>query len=141
MQQDASSERKVNENSVTSDAGAGKTTLTGNQMRSLQAYGYLLLRMGLFERAQRLFRALGALDPDDRWVLRNLAYTSLLTGNPQAALDYLRRAIGQAPLPSDDAVLHLLKAQALWRLERKDEAQNSVNTYLAMTSTQTLAQD
>lgn len=136
MQQNSNNEGTPSESSP-----KGEVTLSNNQLRSLQAYGYLLLRMGLYERAQRLFHALSAIDPEDRWALRNLAYTSLVTGNAQAALDYLRRAIGQGPLPSDDAVLHLLKAQALWRLERKDEAQNSVDTYLAMTGKQNLAQD
>ena len=44
---------------------------------------------------------------------------------------------GQASVPvkrapaSRDAVLHLLRARALWQTRRTDEARNALNAYLA----------
>lgn len=35
------------------------------------------------------------------------------------------------PLASRDAVLHLLRARALWQAQRPDEARNALNAYLA----------
>ena len=106
--------------------------LSGDQRRSLLVLGYLFLRMGQFHRARSLFGALAALDPADRWAQRNLAATALAQDDGKTALEHLRRAVGDRPLPTRDAALHLMRAQALWRMGRTDEARGAVDAYLAM---------
>lgn len=109
----------------------GRSPLTAGQCRSLQVLGHLFLRMGQFQRARKLALALLALDPDDAWARRCLAVVWLETGDPERALEQLDRLLAGGPLPSRDAVLHLLRARALWQAGRAGEARNALNTYLS----------
>ena len=47
------------------------------------------------------------------------------------ALEQLDLVLAGGPLASRDAVLHLLRARALWQAQRPDEARNALNAYLA----------
>ncbi len=105
--------------------------LTQNQRRALLMLGYLYLRMGLDNRAEKLFAALTALDEADGWARRGLAAACLALGEGEAALEHVDRAMGSAPLSSRDAPLHLLRARALWLVGRTDEARNAVNAWIA----------
>lgn len=107
--------------------------LTADQASTLRVLGYLFFRMGQFERARRLFAAMAALDPDDRWAQRNLAAAALAMGDGAAALEHLRRAVNDGMLSTADAALHLLRARALWVEGRRDEARSAVEAYLAAT--------
>ena len=98
--------------------------LTTGQGRALQVLGHLFLRMGQFQRARKLALALLALDPADLWARRCLAVAWLELGDPELVL-------AGGPLASRDAVLHLLRARALWQAQRPDEARNALNAYLA----------
>lgn len=92
----------------------------------------MFMRMGQYQQAHTVFKALEALYPNDAWVQRNLAAIALARSDATSALEHLRRAVGDGNLPSRDAVLYLLRAQALWHLGRESEARNAVDTYLAM---------
>ena len=88
--------------------------LTTGQGRALQVLGHLFLRMGQFQRARRC-----------------LAVAWLELGDPERALEQLDLVLAGGPLASRDAVLHLLRARALWQAQRPDEARNALNAYLA----------
>lgn len=105
--------------------------ITTGQQRALQVLGHLFLRMGQFRRARKLALALLALAPDDRWARRCLAVAWLELGDADRALEQLDILLTGAPPASRDAVLHLLRARALWRAGRTDEARNALNAYLA----------
>lgn len=109
--------------------------LTEDQRTCLRVLGYLFLRMGLYERAQRLFTAMIVLDPNDRWAHRNLAVTALALGDHKMALEHIRLAIGDGVLSTADSALYLLKAQALWRSGRQDEAKRAIDAYIATSGT------
>lgn len=108
-----------------------KAALTDEQRRALLVLGYLFLRMGHFERAKKLYAALLALNPDDNWAHRSMAAALVALGDGSGALTHIDKALGTAPLSSRDNALHLLKARALWRTGRSDEAKNAVNAWIA----------
>lgn len=108
-----------------------KATLTDEQRRALLVLGYLFLRMGHFERAKKLYAALLALNPDDNWAHRSMAAALVALGDGSGALTHIDKALGTAPLSSRDNALYLLKARALWRTGRSDEAKNAVNAWIA----------
>jgi predicted Zn-dependent protease len=113
-------------------------TLSGDEQLSLRILGFLYLRLGFFDRAARLFRALLALCPEDAAVARSLAAAQLEAGNPESALELLEKP----PLAglSGEALLLLLKARALWRLERSAEARAAMDDYLAALSAAAVAE-
>lgn len=107
--------------------------LSLEQRRALNVLGYLFLRMGQFERAGRVFSALAALDPKDRWARRNLAAIAMHAGDGAAAIRHLQQALPEGPLSTGDAALHLIRAKALWLEGRKDEARGAINEFLHLT--------
>lgn len=106
------------------------SVLTRDQRQTLNVLGYLFLRMGQFDRAERIFSALAALDPDDLWAQRNLAAIAVHDGNGASALRHLQAVMGGQSLSSRDAALHLLRAKALWLEGRKDEARRAVDEFM-----------
>ena len=125
--------------------------LERQQRETLSVLGYMYLRMGELDRAGRLFTALLALaekeNPDSRdapWrdALTRLAHASLaaveiVRDNPKSALDHLHRAMDGRVLSSRHAALHLLRARALWRQGRKDEAGLAVEAYVHLSGGRT----
>ena len=109
------------------------TPLNPEQRSAFNVLGYLFLRMGQFERAGRVFSALAALDPKDRWARRNLAAIAMHSGDGAAVLRHLQQALPQGPLSTGDAALHLIRAKALWLEGRKDEAKGAINEFLHLT--------
>ena len=105
--------------------------LSSEERRALHVLGYLLLRMGLYDRAGRVYAALVA-DPDqvDRLAHAGLAATELERGEGRTALEQLHAAMSGGALSSRQAALHLMKARALWMEGRKDEARAAVDEYL-----------
>lgn len=109
-----------------------ESSLTTEQRTTLNVLGYLFLRMGQFERAKRVFSALAALEPDDKWARRNLAAICVQEGDGASALRHLHAAQEGEPLSSRDAALHLLRAKALWLEERTDEARRAIDEFMHM---------
>jgi tetratricopeptide (TPR) repeat protein len=105
---------------------------------SLKVLGFLYLRLGFFDRATRLFRALSALLPEDAEAALSLAAALLENGDAAEALSLL-----DAPSLADDPAglaasgnragpaFLLLKARALWRLQKNEEALAVMDRYLA----------
>ena len=107
--------------------------------------GYMYLRMGEMERAGRLFAALIAvsgersgssgvlaLDFLDRLAYASMAAVDLERDDPGAALDNLHKAMDGRVLSSREAALHLLRARALWRQDRREEARQAVDAFIGL---------
>lgn len=112
---------------------------------TLLILGYMYLRMGELERAGRLFTALivlagdgagnsGATAPDllDRLAYASMAAVDLERDDPGAALDNLHKAMDGRVLSSREAALHLLRARALWRQDRREEARQAVDVFIGL---------
>lgn len=110
--------------------------LAQDQRATLSILGYLFYRMGRLDSAAKVFAALIALAPaeaDDETTRRacaTLASIEVERGRGQEALPLLRRVTEGRVLPSREAVLHLLRARALWQQERREEARAAVDDYL-----------
>ena len=112
---------------------------------TLLILGYMYLRMGELERAGRLFAALialtgeragvsgtQALDSLDRLAHASMAEVDLERDDPGAALDNLHKAMDGRVLSSREAALHLLRARALWRQDRREEARQAVDAFIGL---------
>lgn len=112
---------------------------------TLLILGYMYLRMGELERAGRLFAALIAvsgertgssgtpgLDFLDRLAHASMAMVDLERDDPGAALDNLHKAMDGRVLSSREAALHLLRARALWRQDRREEARQAVDAFIGL---------
>lgn len=80
------------------------------------------------EKAAVLLAALDALGGADARQRTALALAQLRSGKPEAALATLERIALAGRL---DAAFHLVRAQALQRLDRHDEAQAAMRAYIA----------
>lgn len=82
-------------------------------------------------RSALLLQAIDHLHPNDGGVLLGLAAAELAAARPQQALSALERLMmaGGAAL---DGAFHLLRAQALVALDRRDEAQQAMQAALAL---------
>ena len=107
--------------------------LSAEQGTTLHVLGYLFLRMGHYDRARRVFAALAALDPHDRWARRNLAALAVQAGDGATALRHLQTVLNQGPLSTRDTALYLLRAKALWLEGRKEEARRALDAFLHQT--------
>ncbi len=107
------------------------SALTDEQRNALHVLGYLHVRMGQYRRVKKLAQALLALDAGDTRARRYLAVACLESGEAERALEELDRILAGGNLPSRHAVLHLLRARALWQMGRSGEARNALNAYLA----------
>ncbi|WP_300778112.1 hypothetical protein [uncultured Bilophila sp.] len=105
--------------------------LAQDQRATLSILGYLFYRMGRLDSAAKVFAALIALAPAEaRRACATLAAIEVERGRGQEALPLLRRVTEGRVLPSREAVLHLLRARALWQQERREEARAAVDDYL-----------
>jgi tetratricopeptide (TPR) repeat protein len=119
--------------------------LDDDQFQTLSVLGFLFRRLGLYDKAGRLYRALLALRPDDPAVLAAAAAAAVAAGEAAAALGFLDRLAHLSPTESrawpslfdadrtgaGSPILWLLKAKALAALGRSDEAQAAVQNYLS----------
>ena len=108
---------------------AEEPRLDEGQWTALSVLGFLYLRLGDWERAERLWKALAAIRPGDESALASLAAAALGRGDWAAALERLERI----PAGAGDH-LRLMKAQALWNLGRNGEAEAAAAEYLAAVS-------
>lgn len=107
--------------------------LTIDEQKSLHILGYLYFRMGLYEKAERLLKALLEVtenNPYDVSVFALLASVSILQKNGAAALEYLENVFDGNVLTGRKVIYYLLKAQALFLENRGDEAKNMLDMYL-----------
>lgn len=107
---------------------AGRLGLGDEHRDALRLLGYILLRQKRPRDAIAVFRGLLAIDPGDRHAHRSLIYGYLAAGEPEHALEV---AASYTPRPRERlaATIHLLRAQALWRLGRADEAREALHRF------------
>lgn len=99
-----------------------------SQREALALLGYFYLQNKRAQQAMTIFAALDVLAPDDRSVLTSLALSQIRAGKPERALNTLDRL---AMRGFADGSFHLLRAQALFALERRPEASTAMNTYVS----------
>lgn len=107
--------------------------LTADEQKSLHILGYLYFRMGLYEKAERLLKALLIVtenNPQENSVFALLAAVSIMQKKGAAALEYLENVFDDNVLTGRKVIYYLLKAQALSLENRNDEARNMLDMYL-----------
>lgn len=107
--------------------------LTLDEQKSLHILGYLYFRMGLYEKAERILKALLEVvenSPYDTSVFALLASVCILQKNGAAALSCLENVFDGNVLTGRKVIYYLLKAQALYLENRSDEARNMLDMYL-----------
>lgn len=104
--------------------------LTQEQRNTLYILGYLYIRMGLNNSAERLFTMILTLYPGDKWAHRSLAVIAMRNGDSVACLTHIYRSIEGERNIQKHAPLLLLQAQALWHLGRRSEARASIENYI-----------
>jgi tetratricopeptide (TPR) repeat protein len=112
-------------------AGGGRA-LDDDQFQALKVLGFLFRRLGLHDKARRLYLALLALRPDDPDLLAPAAAAALGGGRADEALGLLDRleAAGGSPDPDLALAADLLRARAMAALDRPDEARAAAGRYL-----------
>ena len=113
-----------------------KIELTKDERTTLSVLAFLFYRMGLEDRARRVYEALAELSEagtaDRRFACAGLAAVAIESGDGPEALVRIREALSGGPLSSRDAALHLLQAQAFWLEGRQDEARAARDEYLRL---------
>ena len=99
------------------------------EIELMDLLAYIYLQNGLPDKAAVLVAARDVLKPDEPRALLTLAVAQVRSAKPQRALNTLDRL---ALLGAMDATFHLVRAQALHALERKDEAASAMRAYVAM---------
>jgi hypothetical protein len=102
--------------------------MPGNDLTLIRLLAYMSVRHRAFDKAQALYEGLLALDADDGDAARGLAWALLEAGRPSEALKVLDEIAGAA---ASAAVVHLLRARALARLGRPEDAQVAMRAFLA----------
>ncbi len=97
------------------------------ELMDLLAYVYLQNRLP--DKAAVLLAARNVLAPDDPRALLALALAQVRSAKPQRALNTLEQL---ALLGAMDAPFHLVRAQALQALDRRDEAASAMRAFVAL---------
>lgn len=103
--------------------------MTGDDESFLALLGYVYLENARPDKAAVLYAALDRLTPGQAKTLRALALARIRANKPQSALDALDRLAMSGGV---DAAFHLLRAQALSSLQRRDEAVAAMQSYLQL---------
>lgn len=111
--------------------------LTSEQRQTLYILGYLYIRMGLNDPAERLFKTILSLFPEDKWSHRNLAVIAMRKGDSISCLTHIYKAISGERSIAKHTPLLLLQAQALWHLGRHSEARFSIQNYIKIIGNRT----
>lgn len=107
--------------------------LSLEEQKSLHVLGYLYYRMGLYDRAEKLLKSLLIMtenSPYDKSVFALAAALGILQKNGAEALEYLQNLFDGTVFTGKKACYYLLKAQALYLEERRDEAKDMLDMYL-----------
>jgi type III secretion protein Y len=100
---------------------------TENILQLLHGLGHIYADHGQTKRALVLQLIASRLDPDNKPVLRTLAYTFLNDGAPERALAVIARL---RALTEDDPSLDLLHSKALWLAGQDIEARRAFRDFL-----------
>lgn len=110
-------------------------TLGREEYQWLQTLAFVFLQQSMFDKALSILEFLdlmgGEAGSQDPTVLKKLAYVYLHTEQFERALGACQRFLKQFPEEKGLAYIHLIHAQALVHLGRKEEAKESAELYLA----------
>jgi predicted Zn-dependent protease len=101
------------------------------EITTLRILGHMYWQLGYLPKAERLFKALLSLLPGDRETRAQLAAIFLEGERWPEALNHVEDLLGEQVPATEDGFLWLLKAKALWQLERQAEARAALDEYLA----------
>lgn len=105
------------------------TTLSQDACQLMSLLAYIYLENDRPEKCSVLLAALDALGQADTRARTTLALAQVRSGKPQSALATLD---GLAMSGAVDAVFHLIRAQTLLALDRRDEATAAMRAYVAL---------
>ena len=116
------------EQTLAPDAAAPRT---GSEIELMDLLGYVYLQNNRPDKAAVLLAARDVLAPDHPRTLLTLALAQVRSAKPQRALNTLEQL---ALLGAMDAPFHLVRAQALQALDRRDEAAGAMRAFVAMSN-------
>lgn len=101
------------------------------ERQALLLLGHVLFSAGRLDKAERVLAGLLRLRPDDGEAERLLIAVRSRLGRQAEVLVATARQLA-SPLPGPaEAAMHWLRAVALWELERKEEAAEATEKFLA----------
>lgn len=116
-------------------AGSAPSSATPAQsIELMDLLAFVYLQNGLPDKAAVLLAARNVLAPNDARALLALALAQVRSAKPQRALNTLDQL---ALLGAMDAPFHLVRAQALQALDRRDEAAAAMRAFVALRNTTT----
>ena len=117
--------------SLAARAASQPTEFDRDHGDAVRLLGYVLLRQGLAKDAVTVFQGLLRLDPADRQAHRALISAFLAANDPEHALEMASSYVIRPGEPRA-AALHLLRAQALWRLGQVAEAREALDRFIEL---------
>ena len=102
--------------------------MESNQREVLELLGYVFLQNARPEKAETVYAALLALEPRNARYALSLACAQVRNGKYEPALGQLDRMLERGDI---SAPVHLLRGQALAKLDRHPEAARALQAYLA----------
>lgn len=106
-----------------------KASLSQDHKEVLCVLGYTFIQHQQGGKACSLFAALAVLFPQDIHIKLSLSYAYLMTECPAQALETVSRCLQLLTSNADSTAAKLIKIQALWALDRKDEARQLLHSY------------
>ncbi|MDR2441944.1 MAG: hypothetical protein LBE31_00295 [Deltaproteobacteria bacterium] len=103
--------------------------LDDDQFKTLLVLGFLFRKLGLDDKASRLYQTLLALRPDDPSLLAPAAAAALAEGRGEDSLDLLER-LEASGSQNFQPVHWLIRAKAYAALERPEEAHKAALKYI-----------
>jgi len=110
--------------------------LSRAQRDALLMLTYLYTRLGDTARAGAILRGLSKACPEEQRTGKFLAGLALLEEDYERVLKLLAPLTNGAVLGAEDAPLLLLKAKALWQLDRESECRSALDEYFYLVGTQ-----
>lgn len=109
---------------------SAKAALSPEHKDALCLLGYSFIQHRQGEKARLLFTALTTLFPQDIPIKLSLGYACLMTEHYAQALETAGSCQPTSVSGADNTPVDLIKIQALWGLDRKDEARRLLQSYL-----------
>ncbi len=106
--------------------------LTLQEYYSISSLGYMFMRMGRNDQAEKTFLALlesVSIAKHKLWLYKNLSLIYIRKKDYKSSLEYINRAIEESEMKSEDAFLYILKAETYWQTSRFTEAETLVKQY------------
>lgn len=113
--------------------GAVDSVLNKSQDTALHVLAYLFLRMSMYDKAGRVFKAISKLASKETpciYAHAGLAAIALEKKEGKEANKHIRIVMDNIALSSRNAAFYLMQAKAFWLEERFDEAKSALESYV-----------